>query len=169
MPNNNSYQTIRDMLAAMMDVPAVISGTVLSVDSDGRYCEVDIDGTSIPGVLLQPIIDNNTGIAIFPKVGAQALCLYNPEWDGWALLQASDIDHIDISIGNTSLQLSADGVVINEGRNGGLVNVNTLTSAFNSVVADITTIATTLKGLGVPIPQTSTPLDNSIVDNKVKH
>lgn len=172
---NNSYNSIRNMLADMMDVRAVISGRVLSVDTDTRTCDIDIDGTSIPGVTIQPIINNNTGIAIFPKVGAQALCIHNPEWDGWALLQASDIDHIDISIGNTTLHLSADGIVINKGSNGGLVNVKTLTSAFNAVVADIHTIAAALNvlnvlnGISEPVVTTAANLPENIADTKIKH
>lgn len=157
------------MLAATMDVPAVLSGKVVEVDTEARTCNIDIDGTTLPGVLLQPIIDNTTGIAIFPKVGAIALCLYNAEWDGWVLLQASDIDHIDIAVGETSLSVSTKGIVINDGNNGGLVNVNTLKKAFNAVVSDIAVIATALNSLGRPITTTSSALDNTIEDNKIKH
>lgn len=167
MPNN--YESIRNMLMEAIDVPAVLSGKVLEVDTNARTCNIDIDGTTLPGVLLQPLIDNTTGIAVFPKVGAQALCLYNAEWDGWVLLQASDIDHIDIAVGDTSLSVSTDGIVINKGNKGGLVNINTLKSAFNAVVADIATIATALSGLGIPIITTSAALDNTIEDTKVKH
>lgn len=167
MPNN--YESIRNMLMEAIDVPAVLSGKVLEVDTEARTCNIDIDGTTLPGVLLQPVIDNTTGIAVFPKVGAQALCLYNAEWDGWVLLQASDIDHIDIAVGDTSLSVSTDGIVINKGNKGGLVNINTLKSAFNAVVADIATIATALSGLGIPIITTSAALDNTIEDTKVKH
>lgn len=157
------------MLMAAVDVPAVLSGKVLEVDSEARTCNIDIDGTTLPGVLLQPLIDNTTGIAVFPKVGAQALCLYNAEWDGWVLLQASDIERVQLNIGDTSIEVSADGVLFNGGDNGGLVNVSTLKSAFNAVVSDIATIATALKSLGKPIVTTSTILDNTIEDTKVKH
>lgn len=165
----NNYDTIRNMLMAAVDVPAVLSGKVLEVDTESRTCNIDIDGTTLTGVLLQPLIDNTTGIAVFPKVGATAISLYNAEYDGWILLQASDIDHIDISVGDTSLSVSTNGIVINNGNNGGLVNINTLKSAFNAVVSDIAVIATALKGLGIPIVPTSTALDNTIEDNSVKH
>ena len=151
---------------AAVDVPAVLSGKVLEVDTKARTCNIDIDGTTLLGVLLQPIIDNSTGIAIFPQVGAQAICLYNAEWDGWVLLQASDIDHIDISVGDTSLSVSTNGIVINNGNNGGLVNIN----AFNAVVTDIGVIAAALSSLGRPITTTSTALDKSTIeDTKVQH
>lgn len=165
----NNYDTIRNMLMAAVDVPAVLSGKVLEVDSEARTCNIDIDGTTLPGVLLQPLIDNTTGIAIFPKVGAQAICLYNAEWDGWVLLQASDIERVQLNIGDTSIEVSADGVLFNGGDNDGLVNVSTLKSAFNAVVSDIATIATALNSLGRPIVTTSTTLDNTIEDTKVKH
>lgn len=154
------------MLMAAVDVPAVLSGKVLEVDTEARTCNIDIDGTTLSGVLLQPIIDNSTGIAIFPQVGAQAICLYNAEWDGWVLLQVSDIDHIDISVGDTSLSVSTNGIVINNGNNGGLVNIN----AFNAVVTDIGVIAAALSSLGRPITTTSTALDKSTIeDTKVQH
>lgn len=166
----NNYDTIRNMLMAAVDVPAVLSGKVLEVDTESRTCNIDIDGTTLSGVLLQPVIDNSTGIAIFPKVGAQALCLYNAEWDGWVLLQASDIERIQLNIGDTSIEISADGVLYNGGKNGGLVNVNTLKAAFNAVVSDITAIATALNSLGRPIITTSTALDNNTIeDTKVQH
>lgn len=157
------------MLMAAVDVPAVLSGKVVEVDTDARTCNIDIDGTTLPGVLLQPIIDNITGIAVFPKVDAQALCIYNAEWDGWVLMQTSDIDHIDIAVGETSLSVSTNGIVINKGSNGGLVNINTLKTAFNAVVSDIAAIATVLNSLGRPIVTTCTTLDNTIEDTKVKH
>ena len=165
----NNYETIRAMLAATMDVPAVLSGTVVEVDNEARTCNIDIDGTTLPGVLLQPVLDNTTGLAIFPKVGATALCLYNAEYDGWVLLQTTDIERVLLNIGNTSIEASAEGVVFNGGNNGGLVNINTLKRAFNAVVSDIAVIATALKGLGIPIAPTSSELDNTIEDTKVKH
>lgn len=157
------------MLAATMDVPAVLSGKVVEVDIEARTCNIDIDGTTLPGVLLQPIIDNTTGIAVFPKVGAQALCLYNAEWDGWTLLQATEVERVLVNIGNTAIEASAEGVVFNGGNNRGMVNVDVLKSAFNAVVSDITVIATALKGLGIPIVPTSSALNNTIEDTKVKH
>lgn len=154
------------MLMAAVDVPAVLSGKVVEVDTDARTCNIDIDGTTLPGVLLQPVIDNTTGIAVFPKVDAQALCIYNAEWDGWVLLQASDIDHIDITVGETSLSVSTNGIVINNGNNGGLVNVK----AFNAVVTDIGVIAAALSTLGRTITTTSTALDKSTIeDTKIQH
>ena len=165
----NNYDTIRAMLAATMDVPAVLSGTVVEVDNEARTCNIDIDGTTLPGVLLQPVLDNTTGLVIFPKVGATALCLYNAEYDGWVLLQTTDIERVLLKIGNTSIEASADGVSFNGGENGGLVNVDVLKSAFNAVVSDIAVIATALKGLGIPIVPTSTPLDNTVEDDKIKH
>lgn len=152
-----------------MDVPAVLSGKVVEVDNKARTCNIDIDGTTLPGVLLQPVLDNTTGLVIFPKVGATALCLYNAEYDGWVLLQTTDIDRVQLNIGDTSIEVSADGVLFNGGKNGGLVNIDTLKSAFNAVVADIATIATVLNSLGRPIVTTSTTLDNTIEDTKVQH
>ena len=165
----NNYESIRNMLMAAVDVPAVLSGKVIEIDTEARTANIDVDGTTLPGVLLQPIIDNSTGIVIFPKVGATALCLYNAEYDGWILLQASDIERVQLNIGDTSIEVSADGVLFNGGNNGGLVNINTLKSAFNAVVTDITALYTALKGLGVPLVQTSASLSDNIEDNSIKH
>lgn len=153
------------MLAATMDVPAVLSGTVVEVDNDARTCNIDIDGTTLPGVLLQPVLDNTTGLVIFPKVGATALCLYNAEYDGWVLLQTTDIERVLLNIGNTSIEASADGISFNGGKNGGLVNIK----AFNAVVSDIALIAAALDSLGRPITTTSTALGDTIEDTKVQH
>ena len=51
----------------------------------------------------------------------------------------------------------------------GLVNVKTLKTAFNAVVTDITALYTALKGLGVPLVQTSASLSDNIEDNSIKH
>lgn len=162
----NNYDTIRNMLMAAVEVPAVISGKVLEVDTESRTCNIDIDGTTLTGVLLQPLIDNTTGIAVFPKVGATAISLYNAEYDGWILLQASDIERVQLNIGDTSIEVTADGVLFNDGNNGGLVNID----AFNAVVTDIGVIAAALSSLGRPITTTSTALDKSTIeDTKVQH
>ena len=162
----NNYDTIRAMLAATMDVPAVLSGTVVEVDNEARTCNIDIDGTTLPGVLLQPVLDNTTGLVIFPKVGATALCLYNAEYDGWVLLHTTEVEQVLVNIGNTAIEASADGVKFNGGNNGGLVNIK----AFNAVVSDIALIAAALDSLGRPIVATSTMLDNAIIeDTKVTH
>lgn len=161
----NNYDTIRAMLAATMDVPAVLSGTVVEVDNEARTCNIDIDGTTLPGVLLQPVLDNTTGLVIFPKVGATALCLYNAEYDGWVLLQTTDIERVLLNIGNTSIEASADGISFNGGENGGLVNIK----AFNAVVSDIALIAAALDSLGRPITTNSTALGDTIEDTKVQH
>ena len=153
------------MLAATMDVPAVLSGTVVEVDNEARTCNIDIDGTTLPGVLLQPVLDNTTGLVIFPKVGATALCLYNAEYDGWVLLQTTDIERVLLNIGNTSIEASADGISFNGGKNGGLVNIK----AFNAVVSDIALIAAALDSLGRPITTNSTALGDTIEDTKVQH
>ena len=153
------------MLAAPMDVPAVLSGTVVEVDNEARTCNIDIDGTTLPGVLLQPVLDNTTGLVIFPKVGATALCLYNAEYDGWVLLQTTDIERVLLNIGNTSIEASADGISFNGGENGGLVNIK----AFNAVVSDIALIAAALDSLGRPITTNSTALGDTIEDTKVQH
>jgi hypothetical protein len=85
------------------------------------------------------------------------------------LLQSTDIERVLINIGNTAIEASADGISFNGGNNGGLVNINTLKSAFNAVVSDIAVIATALKGLGIPIVPTSYALDNTVEDDKIKH
>lgn len=157
------------MLAATMDVPAVLSGKVVDVDTEARTCNIDIDGTTLPGVLLQPILDNTTGLVIFPKVGATALCLYNAEYDGWVLLQATEVERVLVNIGNTAIEASAEGVVFNGGNNRGMVNVDVLKSAFNAVVSDMATIAAELLTLGRTFTPTTTALTSAIEDTKVKH
>ena len=165
----NNYDTIRAMLAATMDVPAVLSGTVVEVDNEARTCNIDIDGTTLPGVLLQPVLDNTTGLVIFPKVGATALCLYNAEYDGWVLLQTTDIERVLLKIGNTSIEASADGISFNGGKNRGLVNVEVLESAFDAVASDMATIAAELLALGRPFTPATTALTSAIEDNSIKH
>lgn len=172
---NNSYNTIRDMLTAMMDVPVVITGKVVAVNKTARCCEVDIDGVALPGALLQPIIDGDAGIVAFPAIDAQVILLYNPEWDGWVVIQASKVESIHISIDNTTILVSQQGVVINEGKKGGLVNINTLRSEFAKVVkdlravkADLSLIATAA-GVVSSFTQSSTILPDSIEDTAITH
>lgn len=172
---NNSYNTIRNMLTAMMEVPVVLTGKVLSVDKTARCCDVDIDGLSLPGALLQPIIDGSAGMVVFPAVGAQVLLLYNPEWDGWVVLLASHIESIIISVDNTSLHISDKGVVLNNGKNGGLVNINTLRVEFDKVVKDISAIKADLSliataaGVVSSFIPSSSALPDSIEDSSFTH
>lgn len=182
---NNSYDDIRQLLLAAVERQSILTGTVHSIDKDSRTCSIDIDGTILPEVMLQPITDGSTGVVAYPAIDAQALLLYNAEWDGWSLLQASAIESIEVNIeqttitadkeacnitvGNSSIEVTQDSIFINGGKNKGLVNVEVLKSFLQLVIADLGVLSSALNVLGVTFTPTAKSIPDTIEDTAVAH
>ena len=182
---NNSYDDIRQMLLNAIERQSIITGSVNSVDKDSRTCSIDIDGTILPEVMLQPVTNGNTGIVAYPAINAQALLLYNAEWDGWVLLMASEIEGVEvnikqttitadkescnISVGKSSIDITKDSISINGGKNKGLVNIEALNAFLNLIIIDLNTLSSALNTIGVTFTPTAKRIPNTIEDTSVSH
>ncbi len=130
-----SEQEIRDLLhSSLKSKPITVLASVKSVDTAKRTCSIDDDGVVMYGVRLQPITHGTTGITIYPKVGAQVLCAKIEEGDDYMLLHASEVDKVEVAIGQSSITIESDKIELNGGNNDGLIKIADLTSKLNALV-----------------------------------
>lgn len=162
-----SYNDIREMLAAFMNSDAVtVVGTVTHIDRGNSTCNVEVDGVEIYDALLQSVTGSDKGIVVYPKVGSYVMLLHRRENDSYMVMLSSDVEEIAII---------CDNITINDGNNGGIVNIEALKTALNNIVRDINTIAVLLAKPvvnGSPVgnftPSTQPPGED-FEDTTIKH
>jgi hypothetical protein len=105
--------------------------TVDKVDEEGRMIDcTSADEVELRFVQLQAGLEGETGIVMFPKVGSEVIVGFLDR-NNAVVLVYSEIDRVRLKIGEQALLVNADGFVFNEGENGGLVNIETLTERIN--------------------------------------
>lgn len=99
--------------------------TVDEVNEDERTCKVTPvnGGVAVFGVRLQAIKDNNQGLVVIPSVNSQVVVTFLNKQTGYVALH-TDVDKI---FSDSPL------FEFNGGDNGGLVNIEDLVSAINSL------------------------------------
>lgn len=151
-----------------------------SVDEKARTvdCTPIDEGAQILAVNLQANQENNTGIIAFPKVGSFVVIGFLNQAAAVVLLY-DEIEKIEIAIGNTSLKINKDGVVINGGGYGGLVKIEKLTDKINAFIdafnnhthqVNTTGSATAQSGMTTSLSSAAQKLSKTDYENdKVKH
>lgn len=110
--------------AAKRTIPVLITeGTVTSVDRAKLTCNVTRE--SLPELLsvrLNSISDPGKNvITIFPKKGSTVLCaLVGNQQTDCVVISANEIEELAGEISGMKLSWTKDGIIINEGNNGGL-------------------------------------------------
>ena len=160
------------------------TGKVISVDKVNCTCVINTSGDDdadrepdTPDVQLRSIIDGtDTGIIIFPKVGTVVAVqmLFNDKGVLY-VTGFSEIESIQVKIGSFKYLLNENGMVFNDGANGGLVNVASLVERLNALESRMATHQHTVASFGIstPDPATNSPLPQTtrgnLEDTKIKH
>ncbi len=116
----DDYRLLRERLAGVLGkgTMAIAQGIVKSVD--GRSCEVEMGGITVPDVRLRASLADDDGeILIVPKVGT-AVIVGSLSGD-LADLAVLSVDH-------------AESVTVNGGKLGGLIKIGELTDKLNALV-----------------------------------
>jgi hypothetical protein len=112
-------------------------GRVASVDEDAKTVDVIIDEKhSIGDVSLDVISNGNSGVLIFPAVGSVVvvgMVENRPELP--FIISFTTIDKISLKIGQTVINLTDGLIEVNGGGNNGMVLIDPLTQALNSLVS----------------------------------
>lgn len=116
---------------------------VAEVDRDERSCTVVDDGVEYYGVRLQPVVERQSGVVLFPRKGAMAL-VAKIEGGDLCVVSASEYDMVDIKISDTSLTMDENGIIANGGGNSGLVKIDKLIEWMDRVHSDLTNLKTKL-------------------------
>lgn len=147
---------------------------VCTVDSvSGSTCDVTpISGEApLKKVRLNANINSSLGIVITPVTGSDKhvlVCEVSPA-DSYVCM-FSEIEKIEIKIGQTTILIKDGEVSFNGGNNKGLVKVDDMVGWMNKVYADMVTIQGLLTGLGLTFtPQTGMAISADFANPKVKH
>ena len=66
--------------------------TVASVNIDELTCVLDDDGIMYEDVRLRPIVDENEGLTLLPKIGTWALAIRIEDDKNWIIIELGKID-----------------------------------------------------------------------------
>lgn len=174
-----SEQEIRQRLAEHYgQKPVTVLGKVVSVDKAERTCTVDDDGSLMYGVRLQCITEGESGVLVTPKVGAMVLAVDIEGTGDYMVVQASEVEWIEVVLDGYKITADKDEVVFHEGTDG-MVKVADMVSWMNKVHDDLTTLTRLLSsspvaGNGNPLGITFTPTTPVVTksdfeDVKIKH
>jgi len=173
MSNSRSIREAVQRLAGTFGTNplTVIIAQVVSVDSDAMTCVVDPlnDNSTVTMENVNLSAQPNDGLICYPSNDSIVLVAYAPKLDPF-ILQFSDIDKCRITIEGCEYYIDKDGIKLHGDNLGGLVKVNSLVTAYNQVVADLTALIAAFSALGVIIPpQATIKTAIDLENNKVQH
>lgn len=157
---------------------------VLEIDETARICDCrPLNGNAdIFGVRLQANENESNGVVVIPVVGTNVVVTFLNKLTGFVSV-CSEVDKIMIT--GTDLKMNFEQITINDGENGGLINVSDLVEKLNTIEDDLNTLKTAVSGW-VPVAndggagfktasaswsgQQITPTQTTdIEDDKIKH
>lgn len=138
---SNIAQMIKTIAGNSGEVEARVC-VVTAVDVDARTvdCEPLDESAPILGVNLQANQGLTTGIVTFPQKGSHVIVAMMNSGMGGCVIATEEIERAEIVIGETSAELTKDGIVLNGGEFGGLVKVEELTERINNIEEDINSL-----------------------------
>ncbi|MCF8219389.1 MAG: hypothetical protein K9J21_10465 [Bacteroidales bacterium] len=170
-------------------IPGSFTGKVTDVskaESDG-YITVLYNEMSYR-VFIKSVLDSkDDGIRVIPKKGSIVFCVPDMTSGRYILQNCNAWDKILIQAGSLKLEMNAGSgeVVLNEGKNGGLININDMVAKINAIESDLNNLKTLFKSwpvttgdggtalktaLGAWYAKTLTKTTKSMIeDDKVKH
>lgn len=120
----------------MPKVAEISVGIVKDVNKEKRTCTVDRDEKpTLFECRLNAIIDNYESFAVtYPAVGSYVLCISLTDATECFVFAMSEIEEIEVKIGETSLKMNDSDILFNGGALGGMVKVSELTNKLNELV-----------------------------------
>ena len=115
----------------------VCIGTVKEVDEQEWTCVVERDGSpELNDVRLNAVIDDKVTdcFTVIPAVGSFVQVLLLGEATEGLVVATSKIEKVLIRTGKVSVSVSASGVVMNDGKLGGMIDIAKLTEKVNGLV-----------------------------------
>ncbi len=114
-----------------------------------NLAERSIDCTPLSGeapyldVALQATTEGEMGLLLVPTVGSYVL-IVPTGGSGGVVVATTDIEQLLVRIEGVSLHASREGITLNEGKLGGLVRVEDLTTRLNKIEEDINSLKKSL-------------------------
>ena len=138
----NNLATIIRRIAQQGQRPTIIVGQVTARDDEARTIDVQPSDGSAPllGVALQSTAAGTTGIIARPAIGSTVAVAMLTGYDAGFCILTDDVESIEYKVGDSTMVLSADGIVINGGSLGGMVKVEALADKLNAIEQDLNTL-----------------------------
>ena len=138
---NNIASLIRQ-IAQKGQRPTIIVGQVTARDDEARTIDVRPSDGSAPllGVALQSSTEGTTGIVAYPAIGSTVAVAMLTGYDAGFCILTDEVESIEYKVGDSTMVLTADGIVINGGELGGLVKVEALADKLNAIEQDLNTL-----------------------------
>ena len=139
--------------------------TVDTVDKDVRTvdCTPIDEGAHLLGVNLQANQESKFGVVVFPRVGSYIVVGFVAEGSAGVVLMTDDIESIEVVVSddssrmvidengaridvgdNISVEVTKDGVVLNDGSLGGMVKLQELNSNLDQLKSYVETMKTAI-------------------------
>ena len=112
-------------------------GTVKEVDEREGTCVVERDdGPDLYDVRLNAVIDEaiKDRVMVVPAVGSYVWVMSLRELTDGLIVATSKIARVRMQTGDITMDLSAEGILINGGQSGGLIDIHKLTEKVNELV-----------------------------------
>lgn len=147
---------------------------------EGSTCVVELDELAISDVRLRAVVNNEKEqLLVVPKLGSYVRILAaSNDMRDLSVIAYSEIDSVNITIDNTIVDVTKDGVVFNGGKLDGMVKVEAMVDWMTKVYQDLQTLKSQLSlhpttGNGAPLgltfnPTASSPEVSNFANKKVK-
>ena len=150
-------------------------GTVKEVNEKEGTCVVEREEMpELHDVRLNAVVDEKVTdrFTVFPSVGSYVLVLLMGDDTEGLIVATSTVEKVMVKTGGITMQVDKNGVVLNGGSLGGLIDIQKLTDKINSLVDAFNnhTHVVSSGGTANPITSKASTLSKSdYEDNKVKH
>ncbi len=139
----------KDLAIAIKKIAATtdaITAKVIAVDKTNNTCDVAVDGGELGAVRLQSVADQNRkGFVLYPARLSDVVISQMDDKGNWVVILFSEIEELAITIEGNSFRFNKDGLVINNGTNGGLLKLAECVQRWNKIEDDINALKSVFK------------------------
>ena len=145
----------------------LLIGTVTAVDKEKLTVDVLplADDAPVLGVNLQANQEGTVGVVALPRTGSYVVVGMLPGYAAGVVLLTDDVEEVRVTIKERSMRITEEGIVMNGGTLGGLINIEPFTQALNSLITVFNGHTHGNNGAALPAPQMQ-PLDKSSYEDK---
>lgn len=163
MTGEQAFQELIEAMLKKMPVSVTV-GTVKSVDRKNGTCDVVRDEQpTLYNVRLNAVIDAfDSYVTCYPAKDSFVLCMRIDDPTSYVVVAMSKIDEIDAKTGGSRVNISASGIVFNDGALGGLPKIDPLLSKINVLESQINALKTILSAYAALPPDGEITLKSSL-------
>lgn len=151
----SNLRTIIRSLAKDTTGAAVMVCQVTAVDSDRRTVDVQPldEGAPMLGVGLQANQESTSGLVAIPREGSYVVVAKFSGYEAGVVVLMDDIESVEVTIGDYSMKMDDQGIVLNGGTQHGMVKIDSLVTRLNLIEQDLNTLKKVFSTGWIPVAQ----------------